>query len=201
MAGYDINQKPGETLERYYRRLAKTADQRLVRLEKYEKETYFKTATLWAYARAKKDIEKWTPKNAKVTEYRFNIKPPEKTEDLLAKINDIKTFLSSPTSTKKGITEVYKKRAETFNKKFETQFTWQQLAKYYESGINEIWDAKFGSDTALRTIGQIQKHADQIKKAIADNDIKNIKVDNSQLTVEVKKALRNNNLNIMDMLG
>lgn len=201
MAGYDINQKPGETLERYYRRLAKTADQRLVRLEKYEQETFYATATKWAYARAIRDIKKWMPKDAKVTEYRFNIKPPTDPENLLAKINDIKTFLSAPTSTKKGITEVYKRRADTFNKKFGTKFTWQQLANYYESGINEIWDAKFGSDTALRTIGQIQKHADQIKKAIEEGSIKNIKVDNSQLTIEVKKALRNNNLNVKDLLG
>ena len=200
MASYDIGQKPGETLEKYYRRLAKTADQRLVRLEKYEQQTYFKTATKWAYAKAVRDIKKWMPKDAKVTEYRFNIKPPTKTEDLLAKINDIKTFLESPTSTKKGITEVYKKRADTVNKKFGTTFTWQQLAKYYDSGMAEVWDAKFGSDTALRTIGQLQKHKEQITAAIKKADLKDIRVDNKMLTVTVKQALKDNNLRIEDLV-
>ena len=200
MARYDVGQKPGETLEKYYRRLAKTADQRLVRLEKYEQQTYFKTATKWAYAKAVKDIKKWMPKDAKVTEYRFNIKPPTKTEDLLAKINDIKTFLESPTSTKKGITEVYKKRADTVNKKFGTNFTWQQLAKYYDSGMAEVWDAKFGSDTALRTIGQLQKHKEQITAAIRKADLKDIRVDNKMLTVTVKQALKDNNLRIEDLV-
>ena len=200
MASYDVGQKPGETLEKYYRRLAKTADQRLVRLEKYEQQTYFKTATKWAYAKAVKDIKKWMPKDAKVTEYRFNIKPPTKTEDLLAKINDIQTFLESPTSTKKGITEVYKKRADTVNKKFGTNFTWQQLAKYYDSGMAEVWDAKFGSDTALRTIGQLQKHKEQITAAIRKADLKDIRVDNKMLTVTVKQALKDNNLRIEDLV-
>lgn len=200
MASYDVGQKPGETLEKYYRRLAKTADQRLVRLEKYEQQTYFKTATKWAYAKAVRDIKKWMPKDAKVTEYRFNIKPPDKTEDLLAKINDIKTFLESPTSTKKGITEVYKKRADTVNKKYGTNFTWQQLAKYYDSGMAEVWDAKFGSDTALRTIGQLQKHTEQITAAIKKADLKDIRVDNKMLTVTVKQALKDNNLRIEDLV-
>lgn len=201
MAAYNIEQKPGETLEKYYRRLAKTADQRLVRLEKYGDEEFFKTARQWAYARAVEDIKKWIKPGQKYPDkFRFNTAPPKDPEDLLAKINDIKTFISSPTSTKQGITEVYKKRADTINKKYKTNFTWQQLAKYYTSGQAELWDAKFGSKTALRTIGMLQKNRKKIISQINAADAKDIRVDNKVLQKTVSKALSDNQLNIEDLL-
>ena len=162
MAGYDIEQRPGETLERYYRRLAKTADQRLVRLESYEHDKYYKPATQWAYARAQHDIRKWTGQGPGAKHLRFNTAPPDTQEKLISKINDIKSFLSSPTSTKKGITDVYKKRADTVNKKYGTSFTWQQLAKFYDSGQAELWDQYFGSKTAFKTIAEIQKKGKKV---------------------------------------
>lgn len=196
-----LDQKPGEDLLQYYRRLAKTADQRLVRLEEYSDQTGYKTATQWAYVRAIKDASKWNKYvKADVNKIRFNTKPPEGTEDLLAKINDIKTFLSSPTSTKKGITDVYKKRAATVNSRYGTNFSWQQLAKYYESGQATVWDAKFGSKTALKTIGEIQRNKKQIEKSIEDADKKDIKVENKVLEKTVKMALADNSLNIEDLL-
>ena len=201
MAAYDIEQKPGESLEKYYRRLAKAADQRLVRLERYKDQEWFKTAQQWAYSRAVKDIKKWLkPGQSYPDKFRFNTAPPKDTEDLLAKINDIKTFISAPTSTKQGITEVYKKRADTVNKKFGTKFTWQQLAKYYSSGQAEIWDAKFGSKTALRTIAALQKNKKKIIADIQAADAKDLRVDNSMIEKTVSAALKDNNLVIEDIL-
>lgn len=200
MAGYNIDQKPGETLQQYYRRLAKTADQRLVRLESYEHDKYFKPATQWAYAKAHKDIQKWQNKGPEDKRLRFNTAPPKGEEQLIAKINDIKSFLESPTSTKQGIINVYKKRADTLNRKYGTQFTWQSLAKYYESGQAEAWDAKFGSKTALKTIAQLQKQEKKVKEAIKKAEAKDIRVDNSVLQKTVDMALADNNLNIKDLL-
>ena len=200
MASYNLDQKPGESLERYYRRLAKTADQRLVRLEAYEHDKYFKTATQWAYAKAQKDIQKWQNKGPDDTKLRFNTAPPKSHDQLIAKINDIKSFLSSPTSTKQGIINVYKKRADTINRKYGTNFTWEQLAKYYESGQSEIWDAKFGSKTALRAIAHIQKNKKKIKEAIQKADKKDIRVGNSMMQKVVNKALKDNQLNIEDLI-
>lgn len=202
MASYDVNQKPGESLEKYYRRLAKTADQRLVRLEKASDQQYFAVAKDWAYARAMKDIKKWLPAGSQNKVLRFNTAPPKDPEDLLAKINDIKTFIESPTSTKAGITEVYKKRAATVNKKYGTNFTWRQLAKYYDSGQAEIWEAKFGSKTALRTIGQLQKNKKKIIDGIKAADTKDIRVkaDSKVLQKTVETALADNNLKIEDLI-
>ena len=201
--GYSLDQKSDETLVQYYRRLAKTADQRMVRLEKASEQKFFHVATEWAYAKATRDILKWIPPgDTKSTKLRFNTKPPEG-EDLIAKINDIKSFLSSPTSTKQGIINVYKKRADTVNKRYKTKFTWQQLAKYYESGQAELWDAKFGSKTALRTIGVMQRNKKKIKDAITKADKKDVRInakDKGMLQKTVNQALKENNLNIGDLL-
>lgn len=203
--GYNLDQRPDESLEKYYRRLAKTADQRLVRLERASEEEYFHVANQWAYAKAVRDIKKWQPKSKEVPadkKLRFNTKPPEG-EDLIAKINDIRSFLASPTSTKAGIINVYKKRADTVNERYGTKFTWRQLAKYYESGQAKVWDDKFGSKTALRTIGKIQKDKKNIIKAIKEADRKDVRVnskDKGVLARTVKMALADNNLNIEDLL-
>ena len=198
-SGYDVNQRPDESLERYYRRLAKTADQRMVRLERAAEQKYYKPATQWAYARAQKDLQKWAQPGKDQKVLRWNTKLP-KGEDLIAKINDIKTFLESPTSTKKGITEVYKKRADTVNKKYGTKFTWQQLAKYYDSGQASLWDSKFGSKTALRTIAELQKNKKRLIKDITDADAKDIRVDNKVLEKTVQRALKDQGLNVKDLL-
>ena len=203
MESYNLDQKPDETMVQYYRRLAKTADQRIVRLVKASQEPYFKVATEWAYAKAARDILKWIPPgDNKSTKLRFNTKPPEG-ENLIAKINDIKSFLSSPTSSKQGIINVYKKRADTVNKKYGTTFTWRQLAKYYDSGQAELWDAKFGSKTALLTIASMQKNKKKLVKAIKEADRKDIRIDSkdsSLIKKTVDMALKDNKLNIEDLL-
>ena len=201
MAAYDVNQKPGETLEKYYRRLAKTADQRLVRLERLAKQPNYEPAELWAYRRARLDITKWN--GGKSPElYRFNANMPKDPEKLLAKINDIKTFLTRPTSTKRGITEVYKKRVETINRKFGTNFSWQQMAKYFQSGAAEYWDSKYGSKTALRVMAVLQKNKDKIKKAVGKVDIKDIDTTGASNVVigKVKELLKENNLKLKDLV-
>ena len=201
MAAYDVNQKPGETLEKYYKRLAKTADQRLVRLEKLAKQPNYEPAELWAYRRARLDITKWN--GGKSPElYRFNANMPKDPEKLLAKINDIKTFLTRPTSTKKGITEVYKKRAETINRKFGTNFSWQQMAKYFQSGAAEYWDSKYGSKTALRVMAVLQRNKDKIAKAVGKVDIKDIDTTGASNVVigKVKELLKENNLKLKDLV-
>lgn len=201
MAAYDVNQKPGETLEHYYKRLAKTADQRLVRLEKLAKEPNYEPAELWAYRRARLDITKWN--GGKSPElYRFNVNMPKDQEKLLSKINDIKTFLQRPTSTKKGITDVYKKRTETINRKFGTTFTWQQMAKYFQSGTAEYWDGMYGSKTALRVMAVLQKNKDKLVNAVGKVDLKDLDTSGASNVVKskIKELLAENKLNVKDLL-
>ena len=149
---YNIEQKPGETIEHYYKRLAKVADQRLVRLERLSNEAGYENAWKWAYKSAQKDIEKWG--GAK----RFNTAPPTDQRQLKAKINDIKAFLGAKSSTKSGITEVYKKRAKTWNEKYGTDVSWEDLAKYYSRGINKMLERDMNSDVVNKAIAVIRSN-------------------------------------------
>lgn len=147
-----------------YRTLAKTADQRLVRLEKYAEEPNMGDALNWAYRKAQWDIKQWSGEQAN----RFNTKPPEKYNSLLAKVKDIQSFIESPSSTKQGIKKVYMERAKSINEKYGTNFNWQNVGDFFESSFYaKLKDEVGGSDTIVEAIGYIQKHPDQIKRAIA----------------------------------
>lgn len=157
MKQYNVEMKPGETLEHYYRRLAKVADQRLVRLEELEKVEGYEGAADWAYNKAAYNIAtKWGtphPNNP-----RFNTSPPANANQLKAKINDIKDFLQAPTSTKSGINEVYKKRAEEFNSNHGTNIKWQDWADYLDRYGKNLYD-KYGSKVMNRVIKTVQSMA------------------------------------------
>lgn len=193
---YSTEQKAGESLEKWYRRLAKTADQRLVRLESYAHDTHFNSIKRWAYNVAKNDVKRWSGAS---DQPRFNTKPPENAEDLLAKISDIRKFLEMKTSTKAGVKAFYVQRAKTINKNYGTSFSWEQLANYYESGLNKVWDDKFGSKTALKMIGKIQKNNKKKIKDIEADANRVMTADDEMVDSLVNDALDDSSLNI-DML-
>jgi len=179
-----------------YRRLAKRADQRLVRLEAYQHDKGFKTATRWAYAKALNDIKKWSGENAK----RFNVKPPENTTSLKAKIQDIKNFIESPTSTKRGIEKVYKKKADTINRKYGTDFDWEDLANYYLSGTAEKLNEQYGSKTVLRAIASIQKTEKSEIEAIKESKSKHLKLQDKIVDKVVNEILSDSGIDILSLL-
>lgn len=128
-----------------YKKLARKADSRLRAIEKYAKQKYYTGIERYAYARAMRDTELWSGSGKK----RFDTKPPDSLQGIRAKINDIKTFLESPTSTKAGVIEIYKKRADTINKEYGTNLTWQEIADYYTSTAHERAAELYGSKTEL----------------------------------------------------
>lgn len=200
MRTYNTEQRQGESLQKWYKRLAKAADQRLVRLERYSDQEYYKPAMKWAYRRAERDIMKWDKRaGGSYTNFRFNRDMPKDEEDLRAKISDMRQFIESPTSTKQGITSVYKKRADTINQKYGTNWSWEDVAKFYESEEAKYWNEKYGSKTALRVIATIQKN----KKALQDDmdkvKARDIKVDGKNkrlIKAKVMQALNDNNIDI-----
>lgn len=199
---YNVEQRPGETAERYYRRLAKAADQRLVRIEQLAQNPLYSNVTKFAYEKALEDIHKWNGETAS----RFNTVPPAAPEDMQLKIEQMKSFLGKQTSTQAGINLMYKRMANTINAKYGTNFTYQQIMKYYSSNQNEKWSNMFGSKTALKVIGNIQKSAKKLKKEISDEDKKNIIIDNieskkgqSMLEKRTLQALKSNELSLEDL--
>lgn len=158
MAETNINKQLNESLEQYYRRLAKQADQRLVRLEKLaaQGDPGYQGVLSWAYARAEYDIShKW---GGSSTKPRFNTKPPEDVNALKAKINDIQSFLEDQTSTKAGIKASYKKKADTFNENHGTNLKWDDWAEYLDRFGVSLYD-KYGSTVMNRVIKTVQSMA------------------------------------------
>ena len=149
---------PSMSIEQNYKRLAKTADQRLVRLERLAEQEGYESVTKYAYHKAMRDIKAWDGEDA----MRFNTRIPGKRMQQIAKINDILDFLNSATSTKKGIDATYKKRAQSLNEKYGTDFTWQDMSDYYSSGRAAAEAEQYGSKTVLKALGKFKKHGKDI---------------------------------------
>lgn len=187
-----------------YRKLAKRADQRLVRLERYSQQEKYANVTQYAYAKAMRDIRSWSGKDAT----RFNTKPPKNLNSLMAKINDIKGFLQSASSTIKptadnavynekgqivggGIDLTYQKRADTLNQRFGTNVTWENVGSIFESTLYRKLAKKYESKTAVRIIGKLQGDDKKIQKAINDKKSYNVRIKGEKpLEEAVNKTLR-----------
>ena len=158
-----------ETEEHYYKRLAKRADDRLRALEKLAAsgDPHFKGVLEYAYKNAQYDTDNIRGRA------RFGITLPRTKDGTINKMefnrrmNAIKRFLESPTSTKQGIIRVYQRRTDTTNKEYGTNFTWQELANYYESAAAEKNAQKYGSDTIVQSLGAIRRIANDPEKIAA----------------------------------
>ena len=183
--------KGRDELLKIYRKLAKRADQRLVRLEKYgEKRKYVLD---WAYKKAAYEASLYA--GEKKEKPRFNIKPPKSDKSLMRKIAAMQNFLDMKTSTKKGIKEVDAKRLETLNDKFsklDSEFgdipldDWLML---HESGVFKRVDDIYGFYTTMEAIGSIQNSKEKIKKWIKDAEDENKTIDEikSDISEKIKK--------------
>lgn len=161
---YDVEQREGETELEYYRRLARVADSRLRAIERLSHDPAFRGARKFAYAKALSSLEIFGKGK------RFNTKPPEDRRLFKEKIMAMRYFLTSPTSTKRGIIETYQKRADTINEKYGTNFNWKDLAEYFDKGLaDKMMRDGFGSKTALYAIGMIRKTQEAIVSGVTGN--------------------------------
>ena len=83
---------------------------------------------------------------------------PNLEKRLLKSFGQAKSFLGAKSSTKSGITEVYKKRAKTWNEKYGTDVSWEDLAKYYSKGINKKLERDMNSDVVNKAIAVIRSN-------------------------------------------
>lgn len=180
-----------------YRTVAKAADTRLERLEKLTQEENFKIADKWAYARAIRDIEEWSGEG--VT--RFNRKPPATKTLIEMKIEDIKTFLLRPSSTKAGIKQVYIKKAETINKNYGTDFKWNEVGTFFESESWKNIDSEFDSDTALKAVVKFRKYdRKSLEKAVKDANTSDLRLPDDQVGRIMKDIIKEKGNDLLDLL-
>lgn len=157
-----------------YRKLAKRADQRLVRLERYSDVN--KNVKEWAYKQAMFEIKKYGGEGAT----RFNIKPPEDQKQLERKIAAIENFLFKPTSQVRNIIKIEKKRLESLkttlkkDNRFEGDIPFADWIKIHQSGTFERMEEKYGFYTSVKSLGVIEKEQDKIKQIIEDAKEENI---------------------------
>lgn len=177
-----------EQLIKEYVKLAKRANKRLYNLEQLSKEKNFEVVTKWSYARAMHDIKTWGGSKRFKTSISENIN----IQTLSAMRNDVYNFLNSKSSTKKDIIKLYKDKTETFNKKYNLNWNWQDMASFFESGglKDKMEQAGFASSTAIEIVGVFQNNPEQIKKVVDEYNKKH-KYSQS-VKDEVNKLIVNN---------
>lgn len=188
--------KKYDELLKEYRRLAKRADQRLVRLEKASTRPEYKNVLAYGYANAKRDAVSW---GSNANRPRFNIRPPKNTNQLKAKIADIQKFLGYETSTVSGIRKVYEKRAKTINKKYGTDFSWDTLAEFFETNLYKKMDALYYADTIFESVGVIQANEEEIANALKQHKPVHLKVEDAIVEDTVNHILRYYKKNVKDL--
>lgn len=163
----NLDYKEGESDTDYFKRLAKMADQRLVRLEEAEgmrgksASSKYAGAYRFAYNRALEMMDEG--------QIRFNQNIPKPgTFEWRERVNEIQRFLKSPTSTKSGINMI-QQATKTINDKYGTNFKWTEFASFIESGDFDKLKETYGSDVILKAMGKIQAAQDKIKKGLDEH--------------------------------
>lgn len=190
-----LEQYPDETLEHYYHRLAKVADQRLVRLEKLAEsgQEGFENVKKWAYSNAMADIQAFDGENAR----RFNTAPPVDERKMLSKINAMKRFIEKPTSAKSSILKGYKRKADTFNKKYGTDFSWENLGNAYESATMKKLQSKYGSEVIARALANVNNKKKELQ-ALEEEKARILKIEDDPIVTKASLDIYENYADLLD---
>lgn len=166
-------QRPNESDVQYYKRLVKNANDRMRRIEESANDPVFGEMKYYAYKNARYDLEHiyGEPMNRFKTKIPMLKENPKEINrfEFHRQMNAVKKFLAAPSSTRSGVVEVYKKRADTINKRFEDQkdykkLTWKDLADFYQNEKYNSARDDYGSDTIIRALGAVKRVANNPKK-------------------------------------
>lgn len=153
-----------EYYKSFYKQIAKAADARLLSLERLAQKEGFENVLEWSYREAMYDIKAEYGEKAK----RFNRKLPDDLRSVYKDIRSVLNFLESPTSSRQGIAEIYQKKSDTIYARYGVKTDWQSIAGLFESKLYQKTDSKYGSKTALKAIGFIQRNTSEILKALQE---------------------------------
>ena len=162
-----------EDTEKLYRKLARASDKRLREIEKLSQQEEYQNMKEFAYKRAMADIKSWSGDKAT----RFNTKPPVRESEMYDKIMDMKSFLKAPSSSAAGIESSYAKSAATLNEKYGTDFTWQDMATFFESRFFQKTEREYDSKQIVKAIGVMQNDPEKFRQIIKESRSKDINVE------------------------
>lgn len=191
-----LSRKSKKTLEEEFYRLSGTAQSRMRELQKWvKKEPQYKNVLDWGYRLGRKAIARMYGENAK----SFRRKAPTDKNTLIKNISEIEKFLSLPTTTKTGVIDIYKKRADTLNKNWGTNFSWEDLAVFFEGTGYEQNERVYGSDVYLLAIGEIQKNEEDIIKAIKQKRDTNLNIKDEAVKEAVDNLINEYGIKVVDL--
>ena len=176
-----------------YKRLAWKLDKQMYRLEKANQKDQYKGITQYAYKKMVNAIQNWSKGNKR---WGANNLPggkneAEKLKNLEKKIAIMKQYEKLPSFSLKGIKKIYMKAAKTVNKKYGTNFKWQDLANFYGSSEAERLDSIYGSSTIVVALGKFKSMSRsqkaEVKEQISNN--KKVVIDSDQAVNSVIEEL------------
>ena len=191
-----LNRRSKARLTEEFYQLSGTAYSRMKELEKWvKKEPEYKDVLQWGYRLGKKAIQRMYGENAK----SFRRKAPADKETLIKNISEMEKFLSLKTTTKTGVINVFKKRADTLNKNWGTDFSWQDLATFFESSNYEKNERAYGSDVYLLAIGQIQQNEPEIINAIKQKRDINLNIEDGAVSDAIEELINKYGIKVVDL--
>lgn len=162
-------------LYKEFRTLAKRADQRMVRLERYAQRPEYEAVLGFAYKNFQENLKRFATqreldKLARGEPLRSNV-VPRNDREMLARISALRGFLSAASSTitkvrqrnpytgqweiKPGVREVYQQRNDTLRRKYGMEIGWQNLGTLFGSEHYKQLESQYGSDETLKVIGEV----------------------------------------------
>lgn len=179
--------RDSETMKKELRKLSIEADKKLRKLEKLSQKKGYENVKEFAYRRAMKDIRYWSEGSKR------SFKSMMKTDNinsLQGQINAVKRFLEAPTSAKSSIDELFKRRAESLNEHYGTNFDWQDLANVFDRADENVYYQK-GSKSYLKAVSYLKDNEEQIMENLYDISMgeKTIRTGNSKVNKLIAEIL------------
>lgn len=199
-------------VQKQARKLAKRANQRMVRLERYQKHELYSEILDFAYAEAQKNIKALYGKTGEKLRFTENQKLvavsdgtkqitgkelyKKNVQMLRQKIGAMEEFLEAKSSTKVGMDQVLDKRTNTINtdKKFQmnkygVNLSKDELKRFFDSKKQEKLAVKVGSTSMFVVAAVIKKNNLQSNKRSLLRFIKNnINTKDKEKFEELSKA-------------
>ena len=171
-----------------YGKLTRLANDRLREIERRSTTDGLTALTQYAYKRAVHDLQGATrfPSKQRIENLNYNA--------IVKRMNDMRRFLRSKSSTVRGAKGVYTQNAKLFNKKYGTNFTESQLAKFFDKDTGLYEKIKqthpdWGSDTIMRVIASIMNSKEDVIKKMEEENDKHLDVDEPVIVQELKKQI------------
>ena len=143
-----------------YEKMRRLANDRLANIEEArETKEGLENVLKYAYKRTVHDLNGATrfPTMKSIEDLNYN--------SVVGKLNAMRRFLKSETSTIRGVQATYKRSANAFNKKYGTDFSPSDLAKFFnkDTGLYEKIknSTDYGSETIMLAIAEIKANREE----------------------------------------